>query len=88
MNSEDDDFEMVVDLPIKVESDQIKMEATSTDNSFRLVVDVVGPFSLRQKEIMKTFHFSKIKTTEGTQTRAKRIISWKLSKISCAKTQC
>ena len=27
-------------------------------------------------EIMKTFHFSKIKTTEGTQTRAKRIISW------------
>lgn len=54
MNFDDEDFEMVVDLPIGVDSEQIKMEATSTEDSFRLVVDVVGPFSLRQKEIMKT----------------------------------
>ena len=54
MNFDDEDFEMVVDLPIGVDSEQIKMEATSTEDSFRLVVDVVGPFSLQQKEIMKT----------------------------------
>jgi len=53
MDFKDDNLEMVVDLPIGVDEDQIKMSASSTHNSFQLVVDVTGPFSPQQIEIVR-----------------------------------